>query len=61
MTVKTERTWKKPKQINDEQQIRRPKIICSPSYGDFRSRANAAVLLDLFHKKRGEHIREVWA
>jgi hypothetical protein len=47
MTVKTERTWKKPKQINDEQQIRRPKIICSPSYGDFRSRANIAMWLDL--------------
>jgi hypothetical protein len=24
----------------------RPKIICSPSYADFRSRANAAMLLD---------------
>jgi hypothetical protein len=24
--------------------LRRPKIICSPSYADFRSRANAAML-----------------
>jgi hypothetical protein len=26
---------------------------------DFRSRANAAMWLDLDHKKRGEHIREI--
>jgi hypothetical protein len=32
--------------------------ICSPSYADFRSMANAAMWLDLDHKKRGEHIRE---
>jgi hypothetical protein len=30
------------------------------SYGDFRSRANTAMLLDLGHTLRGEHIREVW-
>jgi hypothetical protein len=29
-------------------------LIC-----DFRSRANAAMWLDLDHKKRGEHIREI--
>jgi hypothetical protein len=29
-------------------------------YADFRSRANAAVWLDLGHVIRGEHIREVW-
>jgi hypothetical protein len=27
---------------------------------DFRSWANAAMLLDLGHMTRGEHIREVW-
>jgi hypothetical protein len=27
---------------------------------DFRSRANTAMLLDLGHMLRGEHIREVW-
>jgi hypothetical protein len=37
----------------------RPKIVCSPSYADFRSRANAAMWLDLDHKKRGEHIWEI--
>jgi hypothetical protein len=26
---------------------------------DFRSRANAAMWLDLDHKTRGEHIREI--
>jgi hypothetical protein len=36
--------------------LRRPKIICSPSYMDFRSRANAAMLLDLGHTLKGEHI-----
>jgi hypothetical protein len=39
--------------------LRRPKIVCSPSYANFRSRANAAMLLDLGHI-RGEHILEVW-
>jgi hypothetical protein len=38
----------------------RPKIICSPSYVDLRSRAKAAMLLDFGHTLRGEHIQEVW-
>jgi hypothetical protein len=33
--------------------------ICSPSYADFRSRANAAMWLDLDHVTKGEHIREI--
>jgi hypothetical protein len=36
------------------------KIVCSPSYVVFRSRANTAMWLDLGHITRGEHIREVW-
>jgi hypothetical protein len=40
--------------------LRRPKIACFPSYAKFRSRANAAMLLDLGHTLRGEHIQEVW-
>jgi hypothetical protein len=36
----------------------RPKIICSPSYADFRSRAKAVMLLELDHMLRGEHIQE---
>jgi hypothetical protein len=38
--------------------LRRPKIICSPSYADFRSRAKAVMLLVLGHMLRGEHIQE---
>jgi hypothetical protein len=33
--------------------LKRPKIVCSPSYVDFRSRANAAMWLDLDHMTRG--------
>jgi hypothetical protein len=39
--------------------LRRAKIICSPPYVDFRSRACTAMLLDLSHKAKGEHIREI--
>jgi hypothetical protein len=35
--------------------LRRPKLIYSPSYADFRS---TAMLLDLGHMLRGEHTRE---
>jgi hypothetical protein len=34
------------------------KSVCSPSYADFRSRANAAMMLEVDHKKRGKHLRE---
>jgi hypothetical protein len=33
--------------------IRRPKIVCFPSYVDFRSRANTARGLDFVHKGMG--------
>jgi hypothetical protein len=39
---------------------RRKLMTCSPSYADFRSRANAPMWLDLGHMTRGEHTREVW-
>jgi hypothetical protein len=39
--------------------LRRPKLVCSPSYVDFRSRANAAMWLDLDHMTSGEHIQEI--
>jgi hypothetical protein len=45
--------------LSEVSQAQRPKIIYSPSYVGFRSRANAAVWLDLGHMIRGEHIREV--
>jgi hypothetical protein len=40
--------------------LRRPKIVYSPSYAVFRSRANTEMLLDLGHMTREEHIWEVW-
>jgi hypothetical protein len=39
--------------------LRRPEIVCSLSYVDFWSRANAAMWLDLDHMTRREHIREI--
>jgi hypothetical protein len=38
--------------------LRRPKIMFSPSYADFRPKTNAVVLLDMGHMLRGEHIQE---
>jgi hypothetical protein len=38
---------------------RRPKIVCSPSYVDFRSRANTTRGLDFDHMMRQEHTRDV--
>jgi hypothetical protein len=40
--------------------LRRPKIICSSSHADFRSKINTVILLDLGHMPRGEHIQEEW-
>jgi hypothetical protein len=40
--------------------LRRPKIICPPSYADFRSRANTAMWFDVGHIIRRKHTREVW-
>jgi hypothetical protein len=38
--------------------LRKPKILCSPSYADFRSKTNAVIILDLGHTLRTEHIQE---
>jgi hypothetical protein len=38
--------------------FRRPKIICSPSYVDFRPKTIAVILLDMGHTLRGEHAQE---
>jgi hypothetical protein len=46
--------------LNEVSQVHRPKIVCSPSYVDFRSRTNTAMWLDLGHMIREEHILEVW-
>jgi hypothetical protein len=42
--------------LSEVSQAQKTKIVCSPSYVDFRSRANAAVWLDWDHMTRGEHI-----
>jgi hypothetical protein len=46
--------------LREVSQTRRPKIVCSPSCADFRSRAKAAMLLDLGNMIRGEHTQEGW-
>jgi hypothetical protein len=34
--------------------LRRLKIVCSPSYEDYRPKTNAVILLDMGHTLRGE-------
>jgi hypothetical protein len=46
--------------LSDFSQSPKTKNVCSPSYVDFRSSANAAMLLDLGHTLRGEHMQEDW-
>jgi hypothetical protein len=36
------------------------KIICSPSYVDFKPKTNAVIVLDMGHILRGEHIQKEW-
>jgi hypothetical protein len=38
---------------------KRPKVICSPSYADIRSRANTTRGLDFDHMMKREHTREI--
>jgi hypothetical protein len=38
--------------------LRKPKIMCSPSYADFRPKTNAVMLLDMGHTLREEHRRK---
>jgi hypothetical protein len=35
-----------------------PKIVCSPSYTDFRLKTNAVMFLEMGHTLRGEGTRE---
>jgi hypothetical protein len=44
--------------LREVTRLRRPKIVCSPSYVDFRLKTNAVILLDMGHTLRGEHIWE---
>jgi hypothetical protein len=38
--------------------LRRPKIVCSPSFADFRPKTNTIILMDVGPMLRGEHIQE---
>jgi hypothetical protein len=38
--------------------FRRPKIICSPSYVDYRPKTNAVILLDMGHTLRKERVQK---
>jgi hypothetical protein len=40
--------------------LRRAKIVCSPSYADFRPNTNAVILFDMGHTQSGEYIQEEW-
>jgi hypothetical protein len=39
---------------------KRPKIVCSPSYVDIRSRAKTTKWLDFDHMVKREHTGEIW-
>jgi hypothetical protein len=45
--------------LSEVSQAQMTKIICSPSFVDFRSRANTTRGLDFDHMIRQEHTREV--
>jgi hypothetical protein len=38
--------------------FRRPKVVCSPSYEDYRPKPNTVVLVGMGHTLRGEHVQE---
>jgi hypothetical protein len=38
--------------------LRRPKIVCSSSFADFRPKTIEVTLLDMGHTLREEHIQE---
>jgi hypothetical protein len=44
--------------LSEVSQVQRPKIVCSPSYVDYRSKTNAVILLDMGHTLREECIQE---
>jgi hypothetical protein len=39
-------------------QVRRPKIVCSPSYVEYRPEIIALILVDMGHRLRGECMQE---
>jgi hypothetical protein len=45
--------------LSEVSQAQKAKIICSPSYADYRPKTNAVILLDIGHTLRGPHAWEV--
>jgi hypothetical protein len=46
--------------LSEVSQAQKTKNLMFSLIADFRSRTNIAMLLDLGHTPRGEHIREEW-
>jgi hypothetical protein len=44
--------------LSEVSQAKRPKLVYSPSYADFRPKTNAVILFDLGHTLSGGHIHE---
>jgi hypothetical protein len=44
--------------LSEVSQAQKAKIICSPSYADYRPKTNAVILLDMDHTLKGEHAWE---
>jgi hypothetical protein len=58
------KTWTNPNSYIMSQKSwlnwpKRPKIVCSPSYADIKSRANTTRGLDFDHMIKREHTREI--
>jgi hypothetical protein len=53
-------TWMELENIilSEFSQTKKTKIICFPSYVDFRCKTNAVILLDMVHLLRGGNIQE---
>jgi hypothetical protein len=45
--------------LSEVNQSQRPKLVCSPSNADIRSRVNTTKGLDFDHMRKREHTREV--
>jgi hypothetical protein len=39
--------------LSEVARLRRPKITCSPSHADYRSKKNAVIYMDMGHTLRG--------
>jgi hypothetical protein len=44
--------------LSEVNQAQKSKIVCSPSYVDYRYKTNAVILLDMSHILRREHAQE---